>query len=163
MATNGCGWTLDYNCPDQTGADGKTGDDGSIGYECCCTEGMWSYTESPVAAPTLPPTLPFPAKCESIVSSDGCAWTNDYNCPDQTGADDKAEDDGSVGYECCCTEGLWNYTATSAPTTAAMPTDSPTEGITPTHVETNDEAIDKTDVEAVLRGMTIEEKVCVPH
>lgn len=40
---------------------------------------------------------------------DGCRWTNDYSCPDQPqGTSGKADDDNSMGYECCCSEGFWH-------------------------------------------------------
>ena len=51
-----------------------------------------------------------PEKCRSYMASSGCGWTHKYNCPGQTGSDSMAGDDGSMGYECCCTEGLWNST-----------------------------------------------------
>jgi len=38
----GCDWTATYNCPGQPlGSKGAAGDDGSLGYECCCTQGLW--------------------------------------------------------------------------------------------------------------------------
>eukprot|EP00927_Polykrikos_kofoidii_P071883 TRINITY_DN68084_c0_g1_i1.p1 TRINITY_DN68084_c0_g1~~TRINITY_DN68084_c0_g1_i1.p1 ORF type:complete len:619 (+),score=66.26 TRINITY_DN68084_c0_g1_i1:102-1859(+) len=40
-AYSGCGWTSEYNCPGQTGGPHQAGDDGSIGYRCCCEEGGW--------------------------------------------------------------------------------------------------------------------------
>merc|ERR1712110_1257907 len=39
-STTGCGWTDDYSCPwaPAAGAKGRAGDDGSVGYSCCCVK-----------------------------------------------------------------------------------------------------------------------------
>merc|ERR1712032_875487 len=49
-----------------------------------------------------------PATCTDYMSSTGCGWTSDWNCPGQPdGKQGPAGDDGSIGYECCCNNGLW--------------------------------------------------------
>jgi len=50
MMTEGCGWTLEWNCPAQEGGDGKANPDGSVGYKCCCDKGYWKQ-----AAPVVDP------------------------------------------------------------------------------------------------------------
>merc|ERR1712012_1504134 len=45
MEKTGCGWTTDWNCPGQpTGKKGPTGNDGSLGYNCCCSFNLWNQT-----------------------------------------------------------------------------------------------------------------------
>jgi len=48
--------------------------------------------------------------CAKFRAADGCACTASFNCPGQLplGSDGEAQDDGNVGYRCCCTNGLWN-------------------------------------------------------
>lgn len=45
------------------------------------------------------PALP---SCASYCQTTGCSWTDTYNCPWQSGGSQKAHNDGSVGYSCCC-------------------------------------------------------------
>ncbi|CAK0821300.1 unnamed protein product, partial [Prorocentrum cordatum] len=46
--------------------------------------------------------------CAEYLGSQGCGWTKNYGCPGQAkGASGDAEDDGSVGYLCCCTKEAW--------------------------------------------------------
>merc|ERR1740123_2292650 len=48
-----CGWTLKWNCPGQpAGSIGAAGDDGSVGYQCCCVQEGWR-TLAPVKVATL--------------------------------------------------------------------------------------------------------------
>jgi hypothetical protein len=45
--------------------------------------------------------------CQACSTVD-CAWTSDWNCPNQAaGRLGAAGDDGSQGYECCCNQGFW--------------------------------------------------------
>jgi hypothetical protein len=41
MQSVGCGWTHQWNCPDQSGGLGKARVDGTLGYGCCCARGYW--------------------------------------------------------------------------------------------------------------------------
>ncbi len=41
MRDTGCGWNSEYRCPEQTGSGAVAGDDGSIGYTCCCK--LWTH------------------------------------------------------------------------------------------------------------------------
>jgi len=44
MATTGCGWTAQWSCPNQgRGTQGVAGNDGSPGYRCCCSDGLWQH------------------------------------------------------------------------------------------------------------------------
>jgi len=81
----GCHWTEKYNCPDQPPYNKGAGDDGSIGYKCCCTQQLWK-------------------QCHS----QDCSWTHAYSCPGQAaGTKGSAKDDGSKGYDCCCRQEYW--------------------------------------------------------
>merc|ERR1712048_1050742 len=45
LTTTGCGWTSDYNCPGQPlGRRGAAGQDGTLGYKCCCAQSLWRMT-----------------------------------------------------------------------------------------------------------------------
>jgi hypothetical protein len=61
--STGCGWTSSWSCPwaAEDGSVGRAGDDGSIGYDCCCNQrntcGIEVYTD----APTVSPTTEYPA------------------------------------------------------------------------------------------------------
>ena len=59
-----------------------------------------------------------PAKCHRYMTGEGCGWTNQWNCPDQTGSPEKAGDDGSLGYDCCCNKGFWTVEAVWRPPNA---------------------------------------------
>lgn len=46
--------------------------------------------------------------CDAYMTQIGCGWTSDENCPgQQMGKDGMAWNDGSVAFECCCIQGLW--------------------------------------------------------
>jgi hypothetical protein len=55
--------------------------------------------------------------CQQYAVTTGCDWTQQFNCPGQTGGSGKAKVDGSHGYFCCCTKGFWKH-ATTATTTS---------------------------------------------
>jgi len=43
MSVTTCGWTQQWNCPGQKpGSEGRTDNDGSLGYTCCCVYGFWN-------------------------------------------------------------------------------------------------------------------------
>jgi len=75
MATTGCGWTEQFSCPDEpAGSEGKSSDDGTIGYRCCCMRGLWKdgislQTPQPTPPPTPPPghsnLPPFPWRSDN--------------------------------------------------------------------------------------------------
>jgi hypothetical protein len=45
MHETGCDWTSKYSCPGQEmGESGQAGDDGSVGYQCCCGKGLSKFT-----------------------------------------------------------------------------------------------------------------------
>jgi len=54
MIETGCGWTELYSCEGESpGTSGNAGDDGTLGYSCCCKQQMWEQVEaSTPAAPT---------------------------------------------------------------------------------------------------------------
>merc|ERR1711870_84044 len=95
IENTGCGWTGQYNCPGQSpGTNGAATDDGSTGYACCCNEQMWKPRGPPI--------------CQPYMATQGCAWTKEWNCPgENAGSKGAATSDGSLGYDCCCVEGLW--------------------------------------------------------
>mmetsp|Transcript_112259 Transcript_112259/g.362504 ORF Transcript_112259/g.362504 Transcript_112259/m.362504 type:complete len:194 (+) Transcript_112259:1076-1657(+) len=95
MGTVGCGWTADFSCPGQDrGTKGRAHDDGSEGYKCCCTDGLWSFAEF--------------VQCGAYMEEAGCGWTSNHSCPGQRrGAQGRAQDDGSEAYQCCCKHKLW--------------------------------------------------------
>merc|ERR1712232_393726 len=80
--STGCGWTQDWSCPWQpAGKQGQAGDDGSVGYNCCCKQrtsdsqpcGGASPTPSPVPVPNPVPSpvpTPTPADCPGSNLSD---------------------------------------------------------------------------------------------
>lgn len=51
MKTEGCAWTLDWNCggTGQEGGIGTAYPDGSTGYKCCCEQGYWKHAAMPPA------------------------------------------------------------------------------------------------------------------
>jgi len=53
MSTTGCWWTKKWNCAGQpAGTEHPAGNDNSIGYNCCCLQGMWRG-EQPVSGDSL--------------------------------------------------------------------------------------------------------------
>jgi len=49
----------------------------------------------------------WPAECDSYMEETGCEWTEEYACPNAllVGPDHpRANDDGSIGFKCCCAE-----------------------------------------------------------
>merc|ERR1719502_1660305 len=79
-STTGCGWTAQWSCPwaAADGTVGRAGDDGSVGYDCCCNQhhtcGIETYTPSPTVTPTY-----------SGAVAPGCNCMNPLGC---TGATD---------------------------------------------------------------------------
>jgi len=58
MASTGCSWTFDWNCPGQpAGYWGAANNDGSIGYDCCCNEKLWNPNTRGTTTP-IPPGAP---------------------------------------------------------------------------------------------------------
>ena len=42
MSSSGCDWTARYSCPTQpAGSAGTASDDGTEGFDCCCSERLW--------------------------------------------------------------------------------------------------------------------------
>jgi len=74
-SATGCGWTADYSCPwsPSPGAKGRAGDDGSIGYDCCCVarqqESQPCGGTAPTPAPVSPAPTPAPAPSPPSPSS----------------------------------------------------------------------------------------------
>lgn len=55
MDVTGCGWTAQWNCRGQPdGSEGATEDDGSVGYRCCCTLGLWDSHRLEEAKASMP-------------------------------------------------------------------------------------------------------------
>mmetsp|Transcript_82981 Transcript_82981/g.213823 ORF Transcript_82981/g.213823 Transcript_82981/m.213823 type:complete len:518 (-) Transcript_82981:129-1682(-) len=94
-------------------------------------------TPAPTRSPATSPMMQMPALhddsaipagsmkvsavCDALMSTYGCGWTKDYNCPGQApGAIGSAIDDGSDAYACCCRLGMWQDDA-SAQQTASTP------------------------------------------
>merc|ERR1719491_1222939 len=46
MGTVGCDWTSKWNCPGQTDGIGKASSDNSLGYQCCCGQGLWRQSQA---------------------------------------------------------------------------------------------------------------------
>mmetsp|Transcript_43869 Transcript_43869/g.126825 ORF Transcript_43869/g.126825 Transcript_43869/m.126825 type:complete len:338 (-) Transcript_43869:76-1089(-) len=83
---DGCSWTQDYRCPTQPRGTSRrhAGNDGSVGYRCCCSE------------------------CEAYMKEpDACGWTKDYSCPGQPKGRGVAGDTNSLGFLCCCLQERW--------------------------------------------------------
>jgi len=54
MTETGCGWTELYSCEGESpGTSGNAGDDGTLGYSCCCKQQMWEQVEASTPAPTF--------------------------------------------------------------------------------------------------------------
>lgn len=54
-------------------------------------------------------------KCDAYMAKTGCGWTNEHACPGQPHTrdyKDDADDDGSIGYKCCCVHKMWDSSAT---------------------------------------------------
>jgi len=115
----GCGWTEDWNCPEQTGGFGKASDDGSLGWACCCGErSLWRQ-------PAPGPSLSERHACTEYLSETGCSWTSTWNCPGQSGGVANATNDGTVGYKCCCKHGYWHdHSALVEPTHTSLQADT---------------------------------------
>jgi len=61
MASVGCQWTAQWNCPGQVpyGSSGQAAVDSSHGYMCCCVKELWKYVTPVVTpAPSVVPTPP---------------------------------------------------------------------------------------------------------
>jgi hypothetical protein len=140
MVGTGCGWTSSYNCPGQTsGSQGAAGDDGSLGYDCCCRQGLWQATTNPTSLPTSSPTSA-PTKPPTHANENGtvgskalCKCSNPLQTPcsvlDFSGGEGINGNPlmGCNGQFCCGRdEGLCNVGCKAAPT--AAPTTKP-----PTH------------------------------
>lgn len=46
-------------------------------------------------------------ECSQYMESHTCDWTVELNCPDQDGGQNKAVDDNTAAYNCCCEQGYW--------------------------------------------------------
>jgi hypothetical protein len=72
-STVGCGWTLDWNCPGQRGGIGAASHDGSLGYACCCTRGLWQQNVSySVSAPARAAPDANPGSCTAESAACTC-------------------------------------------------------------------------------------------
>jgi len=113
MAEYGCGWTSSYSCPGQSpvGFNGLAQIDDSMGYKCCCTNGLWS--ESATTGQDLAPSsgISSAVQCTSYMNKHGCGWTSQYSCPGQAvGSAGVSHVDDSLGYKCCCLNKMWQVT-----------------------------------------------------
>jgi len=114
----GCGWTARKSCPGQrNGTQGSFSDFSSLGFSCCCRQGLWRAE----------------GRCAAYMARSGCRWTSRWSCPGQplgsrglaklpvgTNLDEGSDSDddskldheggphGAIGFECCCTQGLWS-------------------------------------------------------
>lgn len=102
-STISCEWTYEHNCPGQpAGSKGAALKDDSIGYTCCCKELGWKAM-FPTPAPPVKAQ-----ECENYMYSTGCDWTVKNRCPGQNSSNSgTAENDGSIGYTCCCRMEGW--------------------------------------------------------
>ena len=68
LATTGCSWTISWSCPldAHQGTEGVAGDDGSLGFHCCCEA---PFTPPPL--PSLPPPPPYLPPDHLTLQSDG--------------------------------------------------------------------------------------------
>jgi len=118
MQTEGCAWTVEWNCPDQgAGSRGPASPDLTIGYDCCCAQELWRQ-----ASPS--DSEEEEDQCQDYIDSTGCDWTLDWNCPGQSGGLGTASADASLGYSCCCTQELWETvgrTAVASPNVETAP------------------------------------------
>lgn len=129
MKEEGCAWTKTWNCPGQHTPDkkGHARVDSSTGFYCCCKKQMWktlkTATPAPTAASAAGDEKDEKDKCTDYMKTEGCAWTKMWNCPGQATALSKghAHADSSLGYECCCSDKLWQTLPTPAPTPAPPP------------------------------------------
>jgi len=46
-------------------------------------------------------------ECTSFMAAEGCAWTQQWNCPGQEGGEGRAKADDTTGYRCCCEREMW--------------------------------------------------------
>mmetsp|Transcript_57213 Transcript_57213/g.100141 ORF Transcript_57213/g.100141 Transcript_57213/m.100141 type:complete len:568 (-) Transcript_57213:90-1793(-) len=116
-----CQWTKKWNCPGQAaGTEQPAEDDGSVGFNCCCLQGMWRSSKA-TATPTAAQV-----DCSDYTSTSACSWTEKFNCPGQpAGTERPAENDNSTGYKCCCLQGMWRRAMTTMTTTQALPPGCP--------------------------------------
>ena len=84
--------------------DGCVDSSGSWGSDYCWTEPSGASSRqwgAPCASCTQ-------ASCNAYMDTIGCAWSLSFNCPGQSaGSQGPASVDGSQGYDCCCSQGLW--------------------------------------------------------
>ena len=65
----GCDWTKQYSCPwAPPGTHGRAGDDGSVGYECCCVQR--TNETQPCGGPPAPPAPPAPTIAECYTTTE---------------------------------------------------------------------------------------------
>jgi len=66
--------------------------------------------------------------CHNYISKIGCGWTWVNSCPGQAlGSDGYANDDGSVGYKCCCAYEMWKEMMDSGAEISASQEDDDTQ------------------------------------
>lgn len=108
----GCGWTAQWSCPNQPTTNetqGQAGNDGSLGYTCCCDKGYWMET------------------CSAFFEqNNSCWWTEQWSCPGhEAGTQGFASDDGSLAFQCCCPASPAPTPSPTSPTPAPQPSIDP--------------------------------------
>jgi len=140
LSSVSCRWSLDWNCPGQTGGFGSASADDSDGYICCCGRELWrraaadvaaahaaneelaaSGGQQPIAAEgddqdeaALHREALVPAECDQYMQDVGCAWSRSWTCPGQSGGIGRVSHDTSTGYKCCCEHELWRQGVSSS-------------------------------------------------
>lgn len=115
-------------CGDNPACDGQCNRLSDCGDNApCCVKPTTCYLPTP--PPTPPPAPPPPPSttlaptttaldCTPYVTSQGCTWTYEWNCPGQTmGSKGAATNDGTTGYKCCCEQGMWQMMPQTTPPT----------------------------------------------